>query len=172
MRITSLPSRLLLLAAGLLAASAVAALPLHSSCRATPEEALKPSSTHTDEPAQGFRVANIRWDPYLQQQWAIVVSCTHPELPPLALKVPNRYASVIKLSPPAVRNGDVVRAWSQDPFVRIEVTGVAEGSAAIGDRIRIRTIRSLSSSDGLVVSDSSETLFGIVRGPHNVEIEP
>lgn len=175
MRITSLTSKFLILAAGLLAAITVAASPLHSGCRATPEEALKQSSTDHDGSIQGFRIANLRWDPFLQQQWAIVVSCAHPELPPLTLKVPvqsSRYADVTRLSLPAVRNGDFVRAWSQGSFARIEMNGVADGNAALGDRIRIRVMRPLPSDGGLTATGSSETLFGIVRGPHNVEIEP
>lgn len=174
MRMNLLPSKLLILAAGLLAASAVAASPLHSGCRATPEEALK-QSTQTGETTQGFRVTNLHWDPLLLQQWAIVVSCANPERPSLTFKVPvhsGRYAdTTIKL--PAIHNGDIVRAWSQDSFARIELSGVAEGNAALGDRIRIRVIRPFSSGgEGLAASGSPETRFGIARGPHDVEIEP
>ncbi|MBS1821216.1 MAG: flagella basal body P-ring formation protein FlgA [Acidobacteria bacterium] len=176
MRITSLPSKFLILAAGLLAASAVAAAPLNSGCRPTPEEALASLRTTQQGGMHGYRVANLRWDPFLQQQWAIVVSCAHPELPPLTLRVPgqsNRYTGPMKFSSPAVRNGDRVRLWSQDSVIRVEMAGLAEGNAAVGDRIRIRVTHPLAlGGDGPDAYSYSQILFGIVRGPHNVEMEP
>jgi hypothetical protein len=70
-----------------------------------------------------------------------------------------------------VHAGDVVLVWSQEAFVRIEMTGVAEGNAAMGDRIRIHLIRpSTMSSEGTNFAHNAERLFGIVRGAHEVEI--
>jgi hypothetical protein len=176
MRILPFLLKILTLAAGLMAASTTAASSLHSECRATPEEAVDSSSSQKDVALQGFRVSALRWDPFLQQQWAVVISCAHPALPPLTLRVPggsSRHVDTMKASLPVIRRGDVIHAWSQEPFVRIERTGVAEGDAALGDRVRIRIIRSLSTDAAETgISNNNETLSGIVRGRHNVEIEP
>jgi hypothetical protein len=110
----------------------------------------------------------------LRRQWAIISSCEHPEFPSLTLPVSER-ATEHKdgaMTPfSIVHAGDVVLVWSQEAFVRIEMTGVAEGNAALGDRIRIHLLRpSTVSAEGANFAQNVGPLFGIVRGPHEVEI--
>ena len=176
MRIISFSIKSLAFVAAILSSSIAAALSPGSGCHSTPEEAIESSSMQPRGNLRSFRVSALRWDPLLQQQWAIVVSCTHPELPPLTLRVPgggNRRAASMNTALPVIRRGDAVRVWSQKPFVRIERNGIAEGDAALGEIVRIRIIKPLSNDvEGTGISNTTETLPGIVRGRHEVEIEP
>jgi len=165
----------LVLIVGLHASSAIAATPLRSGCWATRALALEPALARPTESLRGFRVTALRWDPLLQQQWAIVSSCERPELPSLTLPVPekiSRHKGVTKTSLSIVHSGDVVRVWSQETFVRIEMTGVAEENAALGDRVRIHLLRPPTAVfEGADFAANTETLFGVARGAHEVEIK-
>jgi hypothetical protein len=167
--------RIVALASGFLAASTAAASPLRSGCQEAPVQALEPALVRPTEVLRGFRITALRWDPLLQQQWAILSSCEHPELPPFTLPVSergNRHTGATKTSPSIIHTGDVVRVWSQEAFVRIEMTGVAEGNALLGDRVRVHMLRpSTEVSAGTSFVSNVETLSGVARGVHEVEIE-
>jgi len=64
-----------------------------------------------------------------------------------------------------VRAGESVRVWSQDAASRIEITGIAEQSARLGERINVRLTRRTEDS-GL----SIQHIAGIVRSANEVEI--
>ncbi len=128
---------------------------------------------------RGYRVREVRWDPVLQKQWAVLENVAHPELPRLAeltdadgsgLAVrPVATAAVypvFKAAELAVRYGDQVVLWSSDSNVRLQMGAIAEGSAAVGERISLRV------TGAGVNGDSGWRASGIVRGPGSVEMEP
>jgi hypothetical protein len=130
---------------------------------------------------RGYRVREVRWDPVLQQRWAVLQNVAHPELPLMAeltdagLAAPPASApvvnaapgySVVKVPELAVRYGDRVVLWSSDPNVRMQMGAIAEGSAAVGGRIQLRV------TGAGVNGDSGWLASGIVRGPGSVEMEP
>ncbi|HEY0163250.1 MAG TPA: flagella basal body P-ring formation protein FlgA [Edaphobacter sp.] len=163
----------LFLAAGLsLAGSAMAATP-SPFCASTPELALRATQTvvtpETVASQEGYRVASVRRDPLLNQSWATVVSCSHPERPSITLPLPSdspRNAQAANTPFPVVHAGDLVQLWGQQRNLRIEVAGKAEESGATGNRVRVRLLRT-----GLETGEP-RALTGIVRGPGNVEIMP
>ena len=126
---------------------------------------------------RGYRIREIRWDPVLQQRWAILQNAAHPELPLLAeltdagADVPasdapvGSRAPVFKVTELAVRSGDRVILWSAEQNVRMQMGAVAEGNAAVGDRIQLRV------TGAGVNGDSGWRVSGIVRGPGSVEME-
>lgn len=129
---------------------------------------------------RGYRVREVRWDPVLQQRWAILQSVAHPELPlvaqltddglagpgarPASAPVVN-VAPVFKVAELAVRYGDHVVLWSSDQNVRMQMDAIAEGSAAVGGRIQLRV------TGAGMNGDSGWLAAGIVRGPGSVEME-
>lgn len=123
---------------------------------------------------KGYRVASVRWDSVMQQSWATVVSCEHPEWPGISLRTSEADHTSSGLSAqvreehiPLVRAGDVVELWRQEDLLRIEVSGVAEQSGSMGETIRVRLLRRQGSNQS-----SEEQFSGIVRGHADVEIQP
>jgi hypothetical protein len=123
----------------------------------------------------GFRVTSMRWDPLLRRRWALVASCGHPEWPAVEVPVSSLDTSVglgreqlQSLLPqlPVVRAGDVVQLWSREEGLRIEVGAVAEESGALGKTVRVRLMRRST------LGQQAEGQFlGVVRGPHDVEMQ-
>lgn len=168
--------RLLLTSTFALVASSVAtAASAEPICARTPELALRMQPTRAASipaAAEGYRIATVRWDPLLNQRWATIASCAHPERPTFALRLPDAQGSSAKtgltgsaLPPfPVVHAGDLVQMWSQEQNLRIEAAGRAEETAAAGSRVRVRLLHT-----GFDLGEE-QTLVGIVRGPGNVEI--
>ena len=151
----------------------------HAACAGTPAGAVKlagakvaPSSMPDDK---GYRVASVRWDPVMQQSWATIVSCGHPEWPGVSLRTSDETSDAQRgLSTPVrvqrsplVRAGDVVELWRQEDLLRIEVSGVAEQSGSMGETIRVRLLRRLGSNQSV-----EEQFNGVVRGRADVEMQP
>ena len=131
----------------------------------------------TASPKIGYRVASVRWDSLMGQRWAKLVSCAHPEQPALAMLMapikqdgpPSAAASTTRpltTASPVVHAGDLVRLWSQEGNLRIEVSGVAEASGALGTVVRVRLLNS-----GLDGQYQQQTLQGVVRGARDVEMQ-
>lgn len=149
-----------------------------AACVRTPQLAVRTAGA--DAPQQpslqssGYKVESIRYDPVLDQRWAVIASCGHPERPTFAVPVdsslqdrsgaPSRRYGAIHEHAEIVRAGELVQAWQQQPNVRIEVAGRAEESGGIGNHVRIRVLQSGSETGQPL------TVIGIVRGPGNVEI--
>lgn len=144
-------------------------------CARTPQLAVRMAESVAPEefPLQdkGYRVRSMRYDPVLERQWAVVASCGHPERPTFAMPVDSPVANSVGATSAmpharvsAVRAGDLVQAWQQEPNLRIEIAGRAEESGAVGNRVRIRILHSGFESG------QPRTVIGIVRGPGNVEI--
>lgn len=126
----------------------------------------------------GYRVTAVQWDALLQQHWAQVVDCRHPEWPAVSVMLePKGLTNRSNTGPrptinswrssdePLVHIGDVVRLWRQEEAVRIELQGVAEESGAIGTRIRVRLLRGFGDKNNLV-----QRLHGVVCGHDDVEL--
>lgn len=127
----------------------------------------------------GFRVKSTRWDPVLRQRWAQIVSCAHPEWPTVELEASslqidpspslegdrNREESLLPLMP-VIRAGDVVQLWSQEGDLRIEVGAIAEQNAGMGKTVRVRLLQRKTLGQQV-----EEQFLGVVRGPHNVEMQ-
>ncbi|MDW5266495.1 MULTISPECIES: flagella basal body P-ring formation protein FlgA [Acidobacteriaceae] len=158
---------------GLQSATAFAA-----ACAETPAAAMRlagakaaPSSMPDDK---GYRVASVRWDPVMQQSWATIVSCGHPEWPGVSLRTDETSDAQRGLSAqarversPLVRAGDIVELWRQEDLLRIEVSGVAEQSGSMGETIRVRLLRRQGSNQSV-----EEQFRGIVHGHADVEMQP
>lgn len=168
---------LLLIARGLVAVSGLA----QTACYATPDsaiDAIKPgSSLLPTADGHGYRITGIQLDPVLGHGWAKIVSCDHPDWPVISLQVHpadlgetssemQKFGAGGGYSSPVVHVGDVVRLWKQENLLRIEATGISEENGSLGKTIRVRLRRS---ADGQPVQ---EHLFGVVRGPSDVEMQP
>jgi hypothetical protein len=124
---------------------------------------------------KGYRVTSVRWDPVLQQSWATIVSCVHPEWPGISLRMDDEMSEAQRgLSTrarlehsPLIRAGDVIEVWRQEDLLRIEVSGVAEQSGSMGETIRVRLLRPAGSNQSL-----EEQFSGVVRGRADVEMQP
>ena len=127
----------------------------------------------------GYRVLSRHYDAQLSKTWELRQNCAHPAWPAHAVAIPNSILlTVSTTSSPLVavstipnvpsilvRAGESVRLWSQDAASRIEITGTAEQSAHLGERINVRITRQ-NEDAGLVV----QHIAGIVRAVANVEI--
>ncbi len=128
--------------------------------------------------SSGYRVVSRRYDAALRKTWEQRQDCAHPAWPARSIAVdPNSpallagnsaslpLAAVTNIQPVLVRAGEAVRLWSEDPSSRIEITGIAEQSARLGERVNIRIERQ-SGEAGITV----QHIAGVVRGPNSVEI--
>ena len=152
-----------------------------SNCASTPGAAVQSSDGEAlRSPAaqdKGYRVTSIRWDPVLNQRWATIARCDHPEWPSFSLRagetnIASRLPGIEiqeehAPSAPVVRAGDIVHLWRQENMLRIEVMGVAEESGRLGKIIRVRLLRRDTSEPSI-----EEQFTGIVRGPADVEMQP
>lgn len=126
--------------------------------------------------SRGYRVREVRWDPVLQQRWAVLESVANPQLPLLAELTDSgedlhasaaavSIAPTFKVTEPAVRSGERVILWSAEQNVRMQMGAIAEGNAAVGQQIQVRV------TGAGVNGDAGWRATGTVRGPGSVEIE-
>lgn len=157
-------------------------LTAQAACYKTPRRAIdslqtNPSVSGASE-SGGYRVTGIQSDPVLGQRWVMISSCSHPEWPAVALPLTGTTSLKIPLGgrgplieglrqTPVIHAGDIVRLWRQEDLLRIEVAGVSEESAGLGQTVRVRLLRGNNDDQSI-----PEQFSGIVRGPSNVEILP
>lgn len=127
--------------------------------------------------ARGYRVREVRWDPVLQQRWAVLENVAHPERPLISERTdvaadaniaPSGVVSrapVLPVIERAVRSGDTVVLWSAERNVRMQMAAVVEGDGSVGDRIQLRVTGAGANGD------TGWQVTGIVRGPGSVEME-
>lgn len=127
--------------------------------------------------SRGYRVREVRWDPVLQQRWAVLESVANPQLPllaeltdsgedlPASAAAAGNIAPTFKVTEPAVRSGERVILWSAEQNVRMQMGAIAEGNAAVGQQIQVRV------TGAGVNGDAGWRATGTVRGPGSVEIE-
>ena len=130
---------------------------------------------------RGMRLREVRWDPVLKQNWAVLEDVEHPEYPLWAERVdtigpqgsaggasggsqPSPGVAPARPSVAIIHYGDRVRLWRNEQNVRIEMSAIAEGSAAAGDEVKLRIPG--SGVDG----DSGWRVVGIVHGSGDVEM--
>lgn len=146
-------------------------------CASTPEAAVRAFEAGTKlAGAEGYRVASLRRDAVLGMNWAAVERCGHPGWP--AIAVPTTVAPVaaevtgsggvlasvvVVRRAPLVRVGETVRLWQEDRNVRLQLPAVSEQNGAAGERIRLHV--------GQQGGETLRTVFGLVRGPGDVEME-
>jgi len=117
----------------------------------------------------------VHWDPVLKRRWAVVEDCglTDGNKKLLLLEgqavLPNSVATPF----PVVHRGDVVRITKQDAVTRMDLTGIAEESGALGGRVRVHVLYPTKAN---VDSQSAwgvrpTTLLTTVLGPHQVEMK-
>jgi hypothetical protein len=157
-------------------------LSAQAACYKTPSSAI--DSLQTNSPvsdaseSSGYRVRGIQSDPVLGQRWVMISSCNHPEWPAVALQAARTTPLKVPLEgkhpliesvrhTPVIHAGDIVKLWRQEKFLRIEVAGVSEESASLGQTVRVRLLRGNTDDQSI-----PEQFSGVVRGPSNVEILP
>ena len=72
-------------------------------------------------------------------------SCGHPEWPAVVVRgvedgraAPEAHPSFARVVHPAVAGGNRVRVVMAEEMMRMETTGVAQGSGQVGDRVWVR----------------------------------
>jgi len=140
-----------------------------SPCAATPAAAMQAFAQGAPgETNLGYRVAKLRTDPALNIIWADIQRCDHPGWP--GISIPT-HATVSQPSESplmphkvfAIRPGQTVRVWRNEPNAHLEMPAISEESGAVGDRIRLH----ITTPNG----QPPRLCFGVVRGPANVEME-
>jgi hypothetical protein len=159
-----------------------AALSAQAACYKTPSNAIDSLQANSLASAasedSGYRVTGIQSDPVLGQRWVMISNCSHPEWPSVALQATGTTSLKMPLEgkhlliesvrqTSVIRAGDIVRLWRQEKLVRIEVAGVSEESASLGQKVRVRLLRGNTDDQSI-----PEQFSGVVRGPSNVEILP
>ena len=112
-------------------------------------------------------------DEELARSWKLVVDCRHPEWPAKMVAVAEGAAPLVSVRevratvvlPALVRAGETVRVWRQDAMVRLETTGVAESSGALGKAVKVRLVRRDSSGQAM-----EQHVSGVVDGAGSVEM--
>lgn len=157
-------------------------LSAQAACYKTPSSAIDSlqanSSVSAASESSGYRVTGIQSDPVLGQRWVMISSCSHPEWPAVALQaigttsleVPmeGKHPSIDNFrQTPVIHAGDIVKLWRQEKLLRIEVAGISEESAGLGQTVRVRLLHSNTDDQSI-----PEQFSGVVRGRSNVEILP
>ncbi len=91
--------------------------------------------------AEGFRVASIRVDRVRGQRWAMVESCAQPATPMRAIVLPNEDVPGDDVVNARVRIGERVVVVQRGADSQMELSGIAESSAAMGEAVRVRLPR-------------------------------
>jgi len=130
---------------------------------------------------EGYRLEAVRRDVFAGTVWAIVKSCGHPERPGVMVltSLGTGMASGVGMTRPASQAlvmlaGSRVRLVQTSENVQMEMSGVAQGSGAVGDRVRVRLVPvSLEGGAGEQASWATSERFatGVVRSRDLVEVE-
>ncbi len=131
----------------------------------------------------GYRLEGTRRDLFSGSLWATVRDCGHPERPALLVMASlgsefapglARRVEISAQRAIVMTAGSRVRLVESDGTVQLEVSAIAQGNAAIGDRIRVRLLP-VSSDSGLSAGTSwaanEQFATGIVRSRGVVEME-
>lgn len=129
-----------------------------------------------------YQVTSDRWDPVLHQHWISVTDCNHLDRPHLSRLVSSMSANnslsstfsndrerslAISGQLPLIRAGETVTVVRQEDSLRIEVGGVAEQNAVLGNLVRIRLEKI-----GTDVGQVPKEIVAVVSGPAIVEMQP
>ncbi|ADW69383.1 hypothetical protein [Granulicella tundricola] len=122
----------------------------------------------------GYRLADVRRDALRNKSWAMVESCGHPEQPAIAVEVAGSVlkgesAAGVAVGPVVMRAGATVRLVRLEANVRLEMPAVAQMNGALGERVRVRVVRSVGDFGG--AGSEEQVLVGVVRGSDVLEME-
>jgi hypothetical protein len=144
----------------LVLAVALAAVPAPASVCAAPP------ATQTATPR--WTLDRYIFDASLNQDWAVLVDCNHPQAPARMKLASNtagnphaakRASAEHRLAPIAIKAGTAVEVSNgADAFASIRLTGTAMETAFPGQPIRVR------------LSAGGRMVRGYVRGSHSVEL--
>ncbi len=107
----------------------------------------------------GYRLEFVRRDAVGGRTWARVQSCAHPEWPGVVVRSsPGSFAephlnddkAVIEMGHPEMVAGKRVRVVSGDAMVRLDMTGVAQSSGRVGERIEVRILAPGGGGEGRI----------------------
>lgn len=120
------------------------------------------------------------WDRTSGKMWGVITDCRHPERPSRMLPLDAIRISQGEATPSheiqsncsnssaiVVNAGDEIDLWSSDGNSHVQLRGISEQAGSLGQRIRVRCLLRQSSGASM-----TQILFGIVRGPSSVEIQP
>ncbi len=125
-----------------------------------------------------FRVESVRRDALLGRSWAVVRSCEHPERPAVVMEMlrqagdeaaargrlrAGNVAATVRTETPVLIAGATVQVVRVEQNVRLEMAAVAQRSAGMGERVRLRVVRE--------AGEGEEFVEGVVRGAGLVEME-
>jgi len=88
---------------------------------------------------------------------------------PASLLFGDGAAVAVMPSAPMVRSGDHVVLWSEQQNLRLQLNAVVEENGGVGDRVRLHLAG--RSSEHWGGDPGSRPIFGVVRGPGEVEME-
>ena len=124
--------------------------------------------------ASGFRLQGRQRDVFSGAVWSTIQSCQHPEQPAFLVLSSGESGSVKQNAPSVKLEGRhnpalILLAGAQvtlvqvDDVTRIVMAGVAQGSGAVGDEVRVRIVA--PTTDG-----NERFARGIVRSSKVVEV--
>lgn len=118
----------------------------------------------------GYRLDFTRRDEVGGRTWATVRSCSHPEWPAVVVATAGTVKprlsggkAVAEVRQPIMRGGTTVRVVQGDAMVRLEMAGVAQANAGVGERVLVRL---LSAGDGA----EERVAEAVVRSAYVVEL--
>lgn len=124
----------------------------------------------------GYEVTAIREDRLMNRSWAVLISCEHPGYPAALLPLNDSLSSkpLHKAAQPVIHAGEAIVLFRRANSLHMELAAIAEESGAIGSRIRVHLQPLVHGGPNAETAFSAAppTLRGLVRGPHQVELEP
>jgi len=140
----------------MLALAATATARAEVSCYRTPAQAAVQVG---QQDGGGYRLETIHRDELAGKNWATVRSCVHPNWPGvmvLTALTPNlnqdkaaaQTGHPTALPEMVMVNGAAVRVVMLDGMARIELSGIAQGSGRIGDRVWVRIAPPVEGTEG------------------------
>ncbi len=131
---------------------------------------------------QGYRLETLRRDAFSGVEWATVRSCGHPEWPGTLVMLSawssggglaGRRSEIAGARALLMLAGTRVRLVETSGNVRMEMSGVAQGSAALGERVKVRMmpVSGDGTDSGTSWAGNERFLTGVVRGSELVEVD-
>jgi hypothetical protein len=137
------------------------------SCFRTPAQAAVQVG---EQQGGGYRLEFVRQDAFGSRNWATVRSCAHPEWPAVVVRSAAsvtapavNVSAAAQVAPPIVVGGSRVRVVLADAMARVEMSGVAQASGRVGDRIAVRILAPGGDNEGRLA-------FALVRSADVLEI--
>jgi len=85
----------------------------------------------------GYRVSSVRVDTLRGHRWAMVMSCSAPAAPMVAVELPGAITMSDAIILTHISMGESVKIVNTSADSRLQLSGVAIESAALGESIRV-----------------------------------